>query len=122
MLALLLFGALIVAISLAMIARPEAWGRAILRFSRWRYMHVFEIVTRLGFGLLLVAFADAAKYPALFRVIGYVLLAVGLGLLFTPPSYHRRFAVWSVEHFGPYFRPAAVASLAFGVFLLYAAL
>lgn len=122
MFAIVLFGAAMVAISVAMVARPEAWEQAALRFTRMRYMHPFEIVTRIGFGLLFVTYADDSKFPTFIRLFGYLLLAVGLGLLVTPPSYHRRFGVWSIERFSKYFRYAGLASLAFGIFLIYAAI
>ncbi len=121
MYAIALFGAVMVAVSLAMVARPEGWKKAAIRFTRMPYMHPFEIVTRVGFGLLFVRYADDSKFPVIIAFIGYMLLAVGVGLLLTPPSYHRRLALWCVEKFGKYFRPAGVASLAFGIFLIYAA-
>ncbi len=122
MFAIVLFGVGMAAISVVMVARPEAWAQAVLRFTRMPYMHPFEIVTRIGFGALFVTYADHSKFPTFIGVFGYLLLAVGLGLLVTPPSYHRRFGVWSVEKFSKYFRVAGLASLAFGIFLIYAAI
>lgn len=121
MYAIAINGALMVAISLIMIAKPNYWGKLIVRFSRMPYMHPLEIVIRLGFGLLFVRYADESKFPLMIRIMGYVLLAVGVGLVFTPPSSHRRFAVWSVERFSRIFRPAGILSLAFGLLLIYAA-
>ena len=122
MYAIVIFGAVMVAISLVMVATPETWARAVLRFTRMPYMHPFEIGTRLGFGFLFVTYADQSRFPTFIRLFGYLLLAIGLGLLLTPPSYHRRFGVWSVEKFSKYFRFAGLASLAFGMFLIYAAI
>ena len=121
MFAIVIFGALMIAISLVMVAKPDACGRFIVRFSRMRYMHPFEIITRLGFGLLFIRYAEQSKFPLPIKIMGYLFLAVGVGLMFTPPSYHERFAVWSVEKFSKYFRPAGLVSLTFGVFLIYAA-
>lgn len=121
MLAIVVFGAGMVGISLALIVNPDVSAEAVLRFVRLRYFHPFEIVTRIGFGVLFVMYADQSKFPTIIRVVGYVLIAVGLGLLVTPPSYHRRFGVWSVEKFSKYFRVAGLGSLAFGVFLIFSA-
>ena len=121
MYAIALFGAIMVVMSLAMVASPEGWGKAIVRFSRMPYMHLFEIITRIGFGLLFVTYADHSKFPTVITFIGYMLLAVGVGLMLTPPSYHRRFAVWCAAKLAKYFRAAGLASLAFGIFLIYAA-
>ena len=88
-----------VGISLALIVRPDASAEAALRFIRLPYFHPFEIATRLGFGVLFAMYADQSRFPTVIRVFGYLLVAVGLGLLATPPSYHRRFGVWSVDNF-----------------------
>ncbi len=122
MYAIAINGVLIVAISLVMVARPEVWARFIVRFSRMPYMHLLEILIRVGFGILFLRYADDTKFPLTIEIMGYVLLAVGVGLILTPPSSHRRFAVWSVEKFSKYFRRAGLVSLAFGMFVIYAAI
>ena len=121
MYAIAINGMVIIVVSLVMVAKPDVWGRFIVRFSRMPYMHPLEILVRLGFGLLFVRYAEDSKFPVTIKIMGYVLLAVGVGLMLTPPSQHRRFAIWSVEKFSKYFRPAGLVSLLFGVFLIYAA-
>ncbi len=112
---------LMVAISLVMVAKPDVWGRFIVRFSRMPYMHPLEIFIRAGFGLLFVRYAEDSKFPLTIKIMGYVLLAAGVGLIFLPPSYHRRFGIWAAEKLSRFFRPAGLVSFAFGVFLIYAA-
>lgn len=119
--AVVLFGLGMVGISLAMWARPDATASRMLRFIRMPFMHPIEILTRVGFGVLFILGAGPSRFPVVLRAFGYLLVAVGLALLFTPPSLHRRFGVWSVERFSRRFRLAAVPSLAFGAFLIYAA-
>lgn len=122
MYAIAFFGALMMAFSLWMIIKPESWAEAIVRFSEKSYFHPFEIVSRIIFGVFFLRFAEQTLYPGLMTIIGYVLIAVAVGLAFTPPSRHRQFAVWSADKFKNTFRPAGFASLAFGGFLIYAAL
>lgn len=122
MYAIAFFGALMMAFSIWMISQPDAWADAIVRFSEKPYFHPFEIISRIIFGVIFLRFAEQTLYPQLMTIIGYVLIAVGIGLTFTPPSRHRQFAVWSAEKFKNTFRPAGFASLAFGGFLIYAAL
>ena len=116
------FGFIMVLISVVMMAKPDAWARCIVLYSRMPYMHALEILIRLGFGLLFVKYASDAKFPLTIEIMGYILLAVGIGLMLTPPSSHRRFAVWSVETFSKHFRRAGLVSFAFGVFLIYVAM
>jgi len=119
---IVLFGALMVLLSVVMVVNPEYWSRSIVKFSNAAWFHPFEILSRLIFGGVFIAFAEQTRYPALMTVIGYVLLIVGAGLAFLPPSKHRDFALWSAQKFRSVFRPAGAISLAFGLFVVYAAL
>ena len=116
-----LFGALMVLLSIIMVVSPEYWSKGIMKFSEKPFFHPFEIVSRLLFGVVLVVFADQTLYPIFMSFLGYVLVLVGVGLAFTPPSRHRQFAVWSAQKFKEMFRPAGIGSLLFGTFIIYAA-
>ncbi|NND45676.1 MAG: hypothetical protein HKN58_10155 [Xanthomonadales bacterium] len=116
-----IFGMLMMVFSIAIIINPTAWAEAIVRFSQWRWFHPFEIVSRLAFGAAFLRWGSETAHPALMQVIGWVLLAVGLGLALTPPSQHRRFAAWSAGAFHKVFRPAGIGSLLFGAFITWSA-
>lgn len=119
---IILFGVLMIIFSAIMIISPVYWSQSIIRFSQTPYFHAFEILTRLVAGAIFVIYADQTHSPTMMKIIGYLLLTVGVGLMLTPPSAHRRFAVWSAEKFHKAFRPAGVFSLLFGVFLIYSTL
>lgn len=119
---IILFGALMIIFSVIMIISPVYWSQSIIRFSQMPYFHPFEILARLGAGTVFVVYADQSQAPTVMTIIGYLLLTVGVGLMLTPPSAHRRFAVWSAKRFQTAFRPAGVFSLLFGLFLIYSAL
>jgi len=119
--AIAFFGFLMMLLSVLMIANPDNWSNGIVKFSENPYFHPFEILSRLIFGVVFIIFADQTLYPTLMRIIGYLLIVVGVGLLLTPPSRHRQFAVWSAQKFRNTFRPAGLGSLIFGAFLIYAA-
>lgn len=107
-------------LSIMMITSPVYWSNAIVKFSEKRYFHLFEILSRLAFGVMFIMSADQTLYPGLMLGIGYLLLAVGAGLLLIPPSKHKQFAIWSALRFKHMFRPMGVGSLFFGAFLVYA--
>lgn len=109
-------------LSLIMIINPVYWSKGIVKFSKKFWFHPFEILSRFAFGLAFVFFAGQTLYPKLMSVIGYGLIAVSVGLLLTPPSKHKKFALWSAEKFKNYFRWFGFVSLVFGAFLIYAAL
>ena len=119
---IIFFGVLTIALSLLMVIDPKRWGETIVRFSQMRGFHSFEVLSRIIIGLLFLVNANQTAYPNVISVFGYLLIAVGIGLSFLPPSYHKRFALWSADKFRNIFRPASLASLAFGIFLIYVAL
>ena len=114
-----IFGILLMIFSVIMIINPELWANGIVKFSEKPWFHPFEILSRFGFGLGFVLFAEKTPYPTLMLIIGYLLIAVSIGLLFTPPSKHRQFALWSAQKFRDKFRWLGFGSLAFGAFLIY---
>ncbi len=113
------FGLLMMYFSIIMIIRPNYWSNGIILFSEKPYFHWFEVISRLFSGILFVYFHKSALYPSLLLAMGYLLIAVGLGLLIVGPAKHRKFAVWSALTFKHIFRPAGACSFIFGVFLIY---
>ncbi len=116
------FGFLMMILSVLMIAKPDYWADGIVKFSEKWWFHPFEIISRFVFGLLFVLYADQTTYQTLILVIGYLLIAVSIGLLFTPPSKHKQFARWSAQKFRNKFRPLGFVSLLFGAFLVFLAI
>ena len=117
-----LFALGLMACSVVMIANPDMWSRAIVAFSHKPWFHPVEILTRISFGAGFVLAADQTQYPNFFATAGYLLCAVGLGLLLIGPARHRTFAQWSAKAFNRTFRPAGVGSLFAGAWLAYAAM
>lgn len=102
-----------------MIVKPNYWSDAMVNFSKKPYFHWFEINTRIGAGLVFVLFNKSTLYPHLILSMGYLLIAVGFGLLITGSVKHRKFAVWSADKFKSIFRLAGIGSFIFGLFLIY---
>lgn len=119
---IIFFGALTIGLSLLMVINPKRWGDYIVRFSQMRGFHTFEVLSRMVIGVVFLAYANQTAHPKVMSVFGYLLLAVGIGLSFLPPSSHKRFTLWAADKFRNIFRPASLASLAFGIFLIYSAL
>jgi len=114
-----MFGLLMICLSVVMIVNPNYWSDGIVDFSKKTYFHWFEVMSRLIAGIVFVLFNQSTLYPQLILSIGYLLIAVGLGLAITGSIKHRKFAVWSAHKFKSVFRPAGVGSLIFGIFLIY---
>ncbi|MEW6982520.1 hypothetical protein AAD001_07690 [Colwelliaceae bacterium 6471] len=113
------FGLLMMCLSVVMIVNPNYWSDGIVRFSNKPYFHWFEIISRVTAGFVFVLFNKSTLFPELILGFGYLLIAVGFGLLITGSVKHRKFAVWSAHKFKSTFRPAGVGSFIFGTFLIY---
>ena len=116
------FGLLMLLFSLMMVFRPQAFAQSIVDFSEQPYFHPFEIISRLIAGVLFVTYAADTRFPLLFKVIGLVLVLVGVGLAFTPPRLHKKFAVQSALRCKNYFRFIGIASVVLSFALIYAAI
>jgi uncharacterized protein YjeT (DUF2065 family) len=113
------FGLLMVCLSVIMIVNPSYWSVGIVDFSKKYYFHWFEVVSRIITGVVFVLFNKSTLYPQLILSLGYLLIAVGIGLFIMGSDKHRKFAVWSAHKFKSIFRLAGIGSLIFGIFLMY---
>jgi uncharacterized protein YjeT (DUF2065 family) len=116
------FGLLMLFFSLVMLFRPYAFAQGIINFSEQPYFHPFEIISRLIAGGVFVAYASDTQFPLLFKVIGLVLVLVGVGLALTPPRLHKKFAVQSAHRCRNYFSWIGLVSVVLALALIYAAL
>ena len=98
------FGLLMMCLSVVMIVNPNYWSDGIVRFSNKPYFHWFEIISRVTAGFVFVLFNKSTLFPELILGFGYLLIAVGFGLLITGSVKHRKFAVWSAHKFKSTFR------------------
>ena len=121
MYAIAAIGFLTIALSAIMIANPHAFGRGIMHFARKPYFHMAEIAIRLVLGAVLILFASGTQYPLVISAVGYLFVFAGLVLMIAGSARHRAFAEKS-SGFIALFRPAGFCSLAFGAFVLCAAL
>ncbi|NMP16839.1 hypothetical protein HII16_10890 [Thalassotalea sp. Y01] len=122
MLVFIAFGLLMCYFCLQMVVRPVQFAERIIHFSHWRYFHPFEILTRLGFGLLFITYAQATRYPLFFDMFGLLMVLVALGLTFTPVKKHQAFALQVAQQLKPYFRYVGILTLPLGPFIIFAAI
>ena len=115
------FGLLMLFFSLVMVIKPSAFANGIIAFSEQPYFHIAEVVSRIIAGVIFIQYCADTRFPQIFLAIGIVLLCVGIGLACTPPSQHRKFALWSAQAFKNQFRLIGVVSVPLSLLLIYAA-
>lgn len=114
-----LFGLLLTALSLVMIISPQRWSDGIISFSQKSYFHWYEVMSRFIAGCLFISFHQSTLSPLLIKTMGYLLVAVSIGLFIYGSDRHLKFAAWSAVKFKPYFRACGVGALLFGNYLIY---
>ncbi|OIQ44581.1 MAG: hypothetical protein BM565_13845 [Gammaproteobacteria bacterium MedPE] len=115
---LVLFGSGMFVFGCMMVAKPDAFAKGITEFSNKPWFHLFEIVSRLTLGVLLLLFAEQTSYPLVVQTIGGVLCVVGLFLIVIGSERHRKFASLTAK-IGRYFRPIGIVAQLCGLGLVY---
>jgi hypothetical protein len=116
-----LFGIAIAAFGLLGVVRPGDLIRLIE--NAWRTNTVFyvAIASRLVLGAALLAAATDCRFPLAFRILGFVSLVGAAGIAVFGIERSREFVRWWFERPAGFIRGWAMAAVAFGAFLVYAA-
>ena len=113
------WGVSIVCFGLFMLLKPVPFADAIVQFSRKRYFHYFEIISRLAIGAALLLDAHNTAYPLVFELIGNLLFIIAIVLVFMTEKHHKRFAVSAAKHGVSWFKPAGVVAITFGFWTVF---
>jgi|TARA_R110002051_G_scaffold314111_1_gene390802 hypothetical protein len=113
------WGVIISCVGLFMLLKPQGFADAIVLFSRQRYFHAVEIISRLMIGAALLLDAHNTSFPLVFEVIANLLFIIAVFLVFMTEKYHKMFALWAGTHCISWFRPAGVSALIFGLWAVY---
>jgi uncharacterized protein YjeT (DUF2065 family) len=116
------FGVLMIFFCFLMAVNPQRFSEGIVTFSEKKWFHLFEIISRFIAGAIFIAYSNLTLYPSIFEIFGYGLVLVAIGLVALGPRRHKKFAVWAAHSFRSKFRLIGIASIPFGVLIIYMAL
>jgi len=117
MLILVMFGFGMFVLGSIMVFKPITFANGIAKFSSKPWFHVFEIVSRLIVGVLLIIFAQQTSYPKTVTILGVLLCLVSVFLLIIGESRHKHFARLTSK-IGVYFRPIGLFAQLCGIALM----
>lgn len=118
LLLVLFSGSYLVGLAVVSFLSPERASRFLLGFASSASAHYLELVARLLVSGAFLLSAPHVLFPGVFVVIGWVLVVTTLGLFAVPWRWHHRFAQWGVPHAIANLPLVAVASFAFGGFVI----
>jgi hypothetical protein len=115
-------GLYLIGLGVVALLRPDRARRFLESHASSARTHFVELALRMMVGGGFVLAAEQLKWPAAFRVFGWVLVGTTIFLAAVPWTLHRRFAEWSVPQATRRISLVGVGSLAGGALVLYAAL
>lgn len=115
------FGLFLIGLAAVITAAPSRAESFLRGFASSALTHYTEQGVRLVVGVALVNCASTMRYPRLFELFGWLIIASTAALLLIPWQWHHRFAAQVMP---PVFRRMtlfACGAFALGAFILYSA-
>lgn len=118
--AIQIFAALMCLAGLVLLVDPRRVLDPMERNAERIELHYSAVLVRIALGLLLLMTADVSRYPTAIEVLGGLSIAAALVLALIGRRRFVRLMRWALGIAVPLGRPAGLAALAFGGFLLFA--
>jgi hypothetical protein len=114
----LLTGLYLIGLAVVLLLSPARAARFLGGFASSAFTHYLELALRLIAAGALLQYAPQMLFSGFFVMFGWVLVVTTAGLLAVPWQWHYRFAQRTVPYATRNSRLLAVASFAFGGFVL----
>jgi hypothetical protein len=115
------FGALILAMSLWGMVAPASLIAVVRRVTRHSAGLGFAVGVRIVLGAALLTAAQVSNFPAIFTALGWIAILAAIGLLILGQSRMSQLVGWVARWPQGTIRVALVFGLLFGAFLIYGA-
>lgn len=113
-------GILLIILGLSLLVKPELLFDWLENNSDKSIIYVAAISARLIIGVLFVTIAAKSKYPAIIKVLGYLLIALASLLFFMGHENFKEFISSFIVFVKPYGLLLGLVVVFFGAFLVYA--
>ncbi len=94
------FGIFIIAVGLLMLIRPDKARAYLRKAGSTNFINYSEITLRMIPAAGLILYAEYSKYPDIFKLLGWFMIATSLVLYFVPRRIHHKYAVWCADILG----------------------
>ncbi|RZS90635.1 hypothetical protein [Aquimarina brevivitae] len=119
----ILFGLFLISVGILMLVNPSKARYYLRKAASTAFINYAEITIRMLPAGALIISAEIAKYPIVFQVLGWFMLATSLVLYTVPRKMHHQYALKSADILKPlWVRVLSPIPILFGVFLGYAVL
>ena len=116
-----LFGVFLICTGFLMLMNPNKARRIISKAGSTNLINYSEITIRMIPAIALIIYSDYSKFPEVFKILGWFMLATSIVLYFVPRKIHHNFSLKASEILTPnLMRIIAPFSLLFGSLIIYA--
>ena len=119
----ILFGVFLIGVGLLMLLSPTNSREYLRKAGSTNLINYSEITVRMIPAAGLVLYSELSKYPEIFRVFGWFMIATSLVLYLVPRRIHHKYALWCADILTPtYIRLTLPFSILFGCAIIYSVL
>lgn len=116
----ILFGIFIIAVGLLMLFAPRKANETLRKAGSTNFINYAEITLRMVPAIGLILYADASRFPEVFKIFGWFMLGTSFVLYFIPRRIHYNYALKCADLLTPmYIRLLAPVSFLFGAAIIY---
>ena len=116
----ILFGVFLIGVGLLMFLAPKKAREYLKKAGSTNFINYAEITIRMIPAAGLVIYSDFSKYPEIFKLLGWFMIATSIILYFVPRSVHHKYALWCADLLKPkYIKLLSPFSILFGVTIIY---
>lgn len=114
------FGLFFIFAGLLMLFAPKKANAILRKAGSTNLINYAEITIRMIPAIALVIYSDSSKYPEVFKVIGWFMIATSIVLYFVPRQLHHRFSVKAADFLKPIcFQLLSPFSILIGIAIMY---
>lgn len=117
---IVVFGIFFIGIGIIMLFAPKKAGKILSKAGSTNVINYAEITIRMIPAIALVVYSDFSRYPIIFKLFGWFMLATSLVLYFVPRQLHHKFSLKCADILKPiYFRLISPFAFLVGILLIY---
>lgn len=117
----ILFGLFFIATGLLMLFAPKKAREILKKAGSTNLINYTEITVRMIPAMGLIGYADYSRFPEIFNIVGWFMLATSIVLYLVPRTWHHKYSLKSAEILKPvYFQIISPFSIIIGSLIIYA--
>ncbi len=116
-----IFGIFLIGAGFLMLIKPKLAHTLLKKAGSTNLINYTEITLRMVPAAAMVLYADLSRFPEIFKLLGWFMIATSIVLYFVPRRLHHQYALWCAECLPPkHLVFLSFFSILFGCAVIYA--